>query len=171
MKVKNFRLQPFLLPLMSVLALVGIDAFSKILALHRIPPLQGSIYPFGGIGIFDFFSMSFSLNLVSNTGAAWGVFPGHLIVLLLLRIAVVFGILFYLLFLRQSQRASLPFWLIVSGATGNIVDMCVYGRVIDFLHFRFFDWSFPIFNIADSCITIGVFLLIMHKKPKVDDAH
>jgi len=132
-----------------------------VLALRWVPPLQGSRYPFGGIGIFDYFNVSFSLNTVANTGAAWGVFPDHFNLLLALRICVVTGILVCLLYFRPVSRLRLPLWLIVTGAMGNIIDMIRYGHVIDFIHFRFFGWSFPIFNLADSCITIGVALLLL----------
>lgn len=157
-----------------MILLIGLDAVSKILVLHWIPAMQGSIYPFGGIGIFHTFPISFSLMHVTNTGAAWGVFPRHFVLLLLLRTGVVVGLLFHLLFSKPSFRSNFPLWLIVTGALGNIVDMLVYGHVIDFLHFQFFGWSFPIFNIADSCITIGVLLLLLNqgagKKPGISDA-
>ncbi len=145
-----------------LLVLLGIDALSKALVLRWIPFLHGSIYPFGGIGIIkNFFGISFSLNTVFNTGAAWGVFPGHFWILLMLRLCVVAALLIYLLFMRPSQRPHWPLWLITTGAMGNIIDMFYYGHVIDFLHVRFFGWSFPIFNLADSCITIGVVLLLL----------
>jgi signal peptidase II len=144
-----------------LLALIGADILSKALVLRWIPPMQGYRYPFGGIGVFDVFDISFSLNTVANTGAAWGVFPGHFSLLLALRVCVVAGIMIYLLFFRPASRPHFSLWLIVTGAIGNIIDMFSYGHVIDFIHLRFFGWSFPIFNIADSCITTGVVLLLL----------
>ena len=145
-----------------LLVLIGIDALTKSLVLHWVPPLQSAAFPFGGIGILEnFCGISFSLNTVFNTGAAWGVFPGHFWILLSLRLGVVAALLIYLIFYRRFQATHWPMWLIATGAAANIVDMFSYGHVIDFLHFRFFEWSFPIFNIADSCITIGVVLLLL----------
>ncbi len=147
-----------------LLALLGIDALTKALALQKLPLMHGSCYPFGGVGVFEnFLGVSFSLNVVSNTGAAWGIFPGHFSLLLSLRICVVAAIVIHLLFFRAPSRAQFPLWLIVGGALGNIIDMIYYGHVIDFFHFHlsFFKWSFPIFNVADSCITIGVALLLL----------
>lgn len=153
--------------------LLGIDVLSKICVLQWIPPVHGCTYPFGGVGIFQLPGFSFSLNLISNTGAAWGIFPNHLTLLLFLRIAIAGALLIYLLFFK-SRQSQFPLWLIVTGATGNIIDMLYYGQVIDFLHFRIFGWSFPFFNIADSCITIGAILLLFRPKEKskqVSDAN
>jgi signal peptidase II len=55
----------------------------------------------------------------------------------------------------------IPIWLVLTGALGNALDYCLYGHVIDFLHFTFWGYSFPIFNIADSCIFLGVLMLIL----------
>ena len=153
--MKKALLNKFLL-----LLFLGVDALTKVLALRGIPLLHGVSYPFGGIGIFDFCGISFSLNTVFNTGAAWGVFPNHFWILLGLRLCVVISLVVYLFF-RPSNRPHWPLSLIATGAFGNIIDMFIYGRVIDFFHMRFFGWSFPIFNIADSCITVGVALLLL----------
>jgi signal peptidase II len=128
--------------------------------------MRGFSYPFGGIGIFEqFYGVSFSLNTVTNTGVAWGLFPGHAPLLLALRAMIIAGLLIYLLW--NPKKASLSLWMIAAGATGNVIDMLVYGHVIDFLHFQFFGWSFPLFNLADSCIAIGAFLLLLPRK--IDD--
>lgn len=157
-----------------VLALIGADALSKVLALQWLPPLQGSVYPFGGIAVFEnFCGLNFSLNAAVNTGVAWGLFPNHFFLLLVLRLCVIGSILAYLLFFRASNRLQIPLWLIVAGALGNIIDMFCYGYVIDFFHVQIWGWSFPIFNIADSCITCGVILLLLwpsRSKHKVVDA-
>lgn len=144
-----------------VLALIAIDALVKALALRWIPPMQGTHYPFGGIPVFEnFCGISFSLNTVVNTGIAWGVFPHHLSLLLALRLCVVIGLIAYLLFSQKSKH-QFALWLIVAGALGNIIDMFFYGHVIDFFHVQIWGWSFPIFNIADSCITCGVIFLLL----------
>ena len=157
-----------------VLALIGVDALSKILAMKWVPPLQGSVYPFGGIPVFeDFYGLSFSLNTAVNTGAAWGLFPNHFFLLLTLRICVIASLLAYLVFFSSSNRARIPLWLIAAGPLGKIIDMFCYGYVIDFFHVKICRWSFPIFNIADSCITCGVIFLLLwpgNSKHKVINA-
>src|SRR5690606_30184448 len=93
-----------------------------------------------------------------NTGVAWGLFAGFPGLLFALRVAIISILLVFV-----PKR--LPVWLIATGAIGNVIDYCLYGHVIDFLHFTFWGYSFPIFNIADSCITIGVcFLLLFPSK-------
>lgn len=145
-----------------VLLALALDAGSKWIALNQIPSLRGEGYPFGGIPLFDLGGVSFSLNTVVNTGIACGLFPEFPELLLALRLCIIAG-LFAFLFLRPSQ-SSWPLWFIAAGALGNVIDMISYGWVVDFLHFRFFGWSFPIFNLADSLITIGACLLFLWPK-------
>ena len=52
--------------------------------------------------------------------------------------------------------------LVIIGGTGNLFDRLFYGGVIDFIHVHYGPWSFPIFNIADICIVLGVFLIMAH---------
>ncbi|HSX25720.1 MAG TPA: signal peptidase II [Chlamydiales bacterium] len=143
--------------------LLGLDIASKILALEYIPWLSGRFYPFGGIGIFSglFGGITFSLNTIVNSGAAWGVFAGHSGLLFGIRAAIIFGLVLYLLVFHRGQTAKFPLWLIVTGAAGNAIDYWRYGHVIDFLHFTFWGYEFPIFNLADSYISIGVMILFL----------
>jgi len=136
-----------------LLSLLGLDVITKILAIHWIPPLSFGWYPFGGIGLFSAAGITFSLNYVTNTGAAWGFFIGHSGLLFGLRTAIILALVLFV-----PKR--FPIWLVVTGAVGNAIDYCLYGHVVDFLHFTFWGYSFPIFNIADSCITIGILTLL-----------
>lgn len=146
------------------LLLLGLDYFTKAMALSKIPPLQGMHFPFGGIALFEnVLGVSGSLNLVANTGIAWGFFAGHPLWLLVFRLIVIAGLVGFVLLRFPAQTA---LWLIVAGALGNVLDMFLYGHVIDFLHFQFFGWSFPLFNVADSCITIGTFLFVFFSKQR-----
>lgn len=134
--------------------LLGLDIATKVLAMYWIPHLSYGPYPFGGIAIFSLGGITFSLNYVVNTGAAWGLFAGHSGLLFALRTAIILALLFFV-----PKR--IPIWLVVTGAIGNAIDYCLYGHVIDFLHFTFWGYSFPIFNVADSCITIGILSLLL----------
>jgi signal peptidase II len=95
---------------------------------------------------------------VQNTHGAFGLF-GDSAVLLIVMAIIVLGI-FWIAF-REAARHSLlvriAFGAIVGGAIGNIVDRLHYHFVIDFIDLRW--W--PVFNIADSCITIGVAALVL----------
>lgn len=126
-------------------------------------------YPFGGIGIFQNFlnGISFSLNHVENIGAAWGIFSSYSDYLFLARIFIVLGLTIYVLFFNSYAFRKIPLFLIITGATGNIIDFFLYGHVIDMFHFNFWGYTFPIFNLADSMIFIGVCLLFFLSKKKL----
>jgi signal peptidase II len=152
--------------------LLGLDVVSKLVALGHIPPMNIGGYPYGGIGIFsNFLGISFSLNMIVNTGAAWGMFAGHSGLLFGLRTAVIVGLVSYLLFYRSGSTPKIPLWLVVIGALGNAIDYALYGHVIDFFHFVFWGYSFPIFNLADSYITLGVLgILFLTRRAKKQHA-
>jgi signal peptidase II len=66
--------------------------------------------------------------------------------------------------IARSSRVSInsiAFALILGGATGNLIDRAIRGRVIDFMRAHYYDLNYPIFNVADSAITIGVALIIL----------
>ena len=130
------------------LFLLILDIATKLSAIQWIPPLSSNSYPFGGIGIFSLGGITFSLNYIVNTGAAWGLFAGYSGLLFGLRTLIILGLVFFI-----PKR--FPIWLVVTGAIGNAIDYCLYGHVIDFFHFTFWGYTFPIFNVADSCVTVG----------------
>lgn len=141
--------------------LLVLDIVSKIAALHWIPPLSWGDYPFGGIPIFNFWGISFSLNIIFNTGAAWGLFSGNPGLLFAFRIAILTILGTYLYFFQRPIMKMAALWLVAVGAVGNAIDYLLYGHVVDFLHFAFWGYSFPIFNLADSYITLGVIALLL----------
>ncbi len=143
--------------LLFLFVILLLDAATKWLALHFIPSFQMSGYPFGGVGVFSLGGITFSLNTIVNTGAAWGLFAGHSGLLFALRTLIILGLVFFV-------PKKWPIWLVIAGAIGNAIDYCLYGHVIDFLHFTFWGYEFPIFNMADSCITIGTALLLLTPK-------
>lgn len=95
---------------------------------------------------------------VSNTGAAFGLLKGLSGVFTILAILVSLAIIYY--FPRVSDKdwpLRLAMCLQLAGAMGNLIDRLVYGHVTDFISVG----NFPVFNIADSSITIGVIVLIL----------
>ena len=73
---------------------------------------------------------------------------------------VVLGVL-----LARGARppiVSAAFALIMGGAAGNLLDRVMRGRVVDFIYVHYYAWSYPVFNIADSAITIGVAIILLH---------
>lgn len=142
-----------------LLVLLALDVVSKVLAQQSIPPYQGGSFPFGGIALFEGGGITFSLNYATNKGAAWGLFSGYTHWLFALRLAIIFALF------RYAPR-TWPTGLILTGAIGNVVDYCLYGHVIDFFHFTFWGYSYPIFNFGDSYISLGVIALVLLPRHK-----
>jgi signal peptidase II len=115
-------------------------------------------YPYGGIPISkNFGGIEFSIVHTINSGAAWGMLSEFQFYLLLFRIALIVGIGIFLFFFNQHPLLSIPLSLIAAGAIGNVLDFFIYGHVIDMFHFVFWGYDYPVFNIADSAICIGIF--------------
>jgi signal peptidase II len=140
------------------------DYITKYLT-HAFLPLVRShwhSYPYGGIGIFkNLLGIEFSLNHQINHGAAWGTLANYQLPLLYLRILLVTALIIYTLFINKHPERNIPIILIITGAIGNILDYFIYGHVVDMLHFVFWGYDFPVFNLADSAIFIGISSLIV----------
>lgn len=95
------------------------------------------------------------LTLVHNRGAAFGLFKNQLLIFVLISIFAIVLILFYLKAKKNSLLSRLAFSMILGGAIGNLIDRLRFGYVIDFLDFR----VWPVFNLADSAITIAALFL------------
>ncbi|MCB1136099.1 MAG: signal peptidase II [Chlamydiia bacterium] len=142
-----------------VLLLLAVDMLTKWATVQYIPLIHTGpyLYPYQGIGVFqNFLGIEFSLCHTSNTGAAWGMFGDWQMYLLALRVCLIFAIAAYVALYVTDRRMQFPFALILTGAIGNVIDYFVYGHVIDMLHFVLWGYDFPVFNVADSLITLGV---------------
>lgn len=108
----------------------------------------------------------FALTYVRNPGAAFGLFstvPGPLRIPLLLVVTLVaFWVLFGYLRDTPAHRRGMIAALggVLGGAVGNLYCRMRYGEVIDFFHLHWGDLSWPMFNVADSAITVGVVVLL-----------
>jgi signal peptidase II len=146
------------------------DVITKLLTVSYIPNIAEGFYtyPYGGVGVFrDFLGIEFSLVYLHNTGAAWGVFSNFSTILFILRCCLVLGILGYIFRFSKTRKHNYPLSLVVGGAIGNIIDFVAYGHVIDMLHFKFWNYEYPVFNIADVAIFIGmVWLLVISFRSK-----
>lgn len=169
-------MRPFsknIFPAYLALFVLGADVLSKWLTHLYLPLMQRNWlwYPYGGIGVFkNFLGIEFSLSHQINRGAAWGTLANFQLPLLYLRIALILGLLIYVFFINKHKLWEIPLALIIAGATGNVIDYFLYGHVIDMLHFVLWGYDFPVFNIADSAIFIGISSLLlissMEKKAK-----
>jgi len=124
------------------------DQFSKYLTADRIGQHESiRLLPF--------------LNLVNvkNTGAAFGLFGGLGNGIF---IAVSFmAIGFITALLIREKKSVLSLTLILSGTAGNLIDRLLYGYVRDFIDVFWGRYHWPAFNVADSCLTVGVALLLI----------
>ena len=104
----------------------------------------------------------FSIQYLKNTGAAFSILENQTIILAITSIICISVIIYYLKKEENLTTAMyLSFGLVLGGILGNLIDRIVYQGVIDFLSFQIFNYNFPVFNIADIGITIGVLLLII----------
>lgn len=142
----------------ALIILIGLitDQLTKFLVLKKLS-LSQSIPVIGNI---------FHITLVFNQGAAFGMLKGFTVVLIIISVATIFFIVKNLRnkTSRRIDLSTMALALIACGATGNCIDRLRFGYVVDFLDFRI--W--PVFNIADSFISIGAVLLtyvmLRHKK-------
>ena len=149
--------------LIAFLVLV-LDQVTKGLVYVYLPVIDPTSYwyPYGGIPVFkDILGIEFSINHMTNTGAAWGILGNYQLPLIVLRIGLIFALFIYLLYFNHHSSWRLPFILIIAGALGNVIDFFLYGHVVDMLHFVLWGYDFPVFNVADSAISIGIISLFL----------
>lgn len=107
-----------------------------------------------------------NLTLVFNTGAAFSFLSdaGGWQNLLFAAIAAVVSVVILFMVRRLTpadRQVAVALLLILGGALGNLTDRLVHGHVIDFIDLHYAGWHWPIFNLADSAITVGAVLLVL----------
>lgn len=102
-----------------------------------------------------------NLTMVENRGAGFGIFQGKTVALTVITFIVVICLMVYLVFaLKESEWLRISLVFIIGGGIGNIVDRIWLGYVRDFIQFQFWE-DFAVFNVADSFVTVGAFMLIV----------
>jgi len=117
------------------------------------------VIPSKGIEIIkDFF---YIIN-VKNTGGAWGIFSGNVPLLAIVSAIVVIVLLFFLKGEKKLSKLSIVCYsALFAGIIGNLIDRIFNGYVTDFLNFYIFGYDYPVFNIADIFIVLGMILMII----------
>jgi len=149
-----------------VIMIVGIDQATKALVVRSIPHLSSNnIVP----GFFN-------ITHIRNRGAIFGFFSQSdslvlYIILTLVSLVALGFVIFYFFKTPTSDRfMKISLSLILAGALGNLADRVIRGYVIDFLDFYVKSWHWPSFNVADSSITVGafvlIFILLFMRRPK-----
>jgi signal peptidase II len=103
----------------------------------------------------------FRFNYAINTGAAWSILSNQTILINIISIVILFIIYRYSKHFKVNNRNILAFSFIYGGILGNLLNRLFTNYVIDFIDIKIFNYDYPIFNIADSAIVIGIILLIV----------
>lgn len=140
-----------LIIILSIILLV-IDQISKILVVKLIDINQ----------CVEVIKNFFYLTYTHNTGAAFSILTGQRIFLILIAIVILIILFNYIRKNKVKEKIDIiSFSLIIGGSLGNLIDRIIRGYVVDFLDFKIFGYNFPVFNLADTFIVIGVFLLLI----------
>jgi signal peptidase II len=134
-----------------IVALVSIDQISKLLIIKHMTIGQE----------IPFIKNVLSITSHRNTGAAWGILGDHTFLLTIVSI-VALGFMGYMMKdfnLRTNRWYSISMIMLIAGALGNLIDRVFRQEVVDFLKFEFI--NFPIFNFADTLLTIGVIIFLI----------
>lgn len=139
-----------LIMIILIVVFLVIDIVSK-LVISNLMDVYDSI-----VVIKNFFNITY----VHNTGAAWSLFAGRTWLLVIVSLIIISFIIFYIYKNKPKNKfEKIGYSLVLGGAIGNFIDRIVYGYVIDFLDFNIFGYDYPIFNLADTFIVVGVIIL------------
>ena len=107
----------------------------------------------------EIFPSVFRLNFAANRGVAFGLFSsfGYIQVYLAIILAIVFVYLLWKYDFLKIEKVAIS--MVLAGSLGNAMDRIFYGFVVDMLEITFF--TFPVFNVADICIVLGIFILMI----------
>ena len=139
-----------------IILLIVLDQISKVLISSNLALGESlNLLPF------------LNFTLIHNTGIAFSLFDEGGNISRWLLVIVVSAILAYLLFLMYKKTPKnwpelMSLILISSGGLGNLVDRAFLGYVVDFIHVFYQDYSFYVFNLADSYITVGIILYLSY---------
>lgn len=128
------------------ISIIMLDQISKLIMIDK------------NINIFP---QLLSFSYTQNTGVAFGLISNNIIFVIIFNI-VILGII--IKFLKENNESIdytvlVSLILILSGGIGNLIDRILRGYVVDFIKFDFI--NFPIFNVADISITLGIFILVI----------
>lgn len=133
-----------------IIAVILFDQLSKVLTLKYLAPIKD-------IPIIE---NIFHLTYVENRGAAFGMLQNQKIFFVITTIIILGAIYFYVRNNKPNRFMAISLSLIVGGAIGNFIDRIRLGFVVDYFNFTLI--NFPVFNIADSAVVIGAFLVSIY---------
>ena len=149
--LKNNYKKIIFISLPIIILMITIDLLTKFFANKYLAVgEQKDFIP----GFIDFFN-------VHNNGGAWNIFAGNQIFLIIF--TSIFILLFIAYYLFQSDKGILfhiASSVLIVGCLGNLIDRIAFSYVRDMIHFAFWP-EFPVFNVADICVCVGIFLLLL----------
>ncbi|HUT22519.1 MAG TPA: signal peptidase II [Candidatus Bipolaricaulota bacterium] len=148
MSFNKTKLSVFIIPFVLLL----LDQLSKYLVLSKI---QREFF------LIDLSYFKFSISLVKNENLAFSIPLPQVLIFLIVGILLVAIVFFLIRTFQKGQSLSvLSLSLIFCGATSNLIDRIIHGAVIDFFSIQLANWSFAVFNLADTFIVCGALILI-----------
>ncbi len=133
------------------IVLVVLDQFTKYLAVKYLLGTEGVTLIKGIL----------ELQYLENTGAAFSILEGKMIVFYVLTLIIGAGIVYFMIRMPKKGKYLTLFYtfsVLLAGAFGNLIDRVVHHYVVDFIYFSLID--FPVFNVADIYVTLCVFFIV-----------
>lgn len=155
--MKNKKILINITSFMLFAVLIAIDQITKVLSVQHLKNQEP----------IDIIDGILQLTYVANPGAMWGIMPGKQLFFIIITSIMFIAIVFmYIITPIRKKYNPLRIILVVlgAGALGNLIDRIMNGYVHDFIYFEIID--FPVFNVADICVTlsmVGLILLIIFK--------
>lgn len=135
------------------LAVILLDQISKIFILDVMnPPQTIEVLPFANIVLA--YNKGVSFSMMSN-GSVYGPY-----ILAIVALLICAGLVLWMM-KEKDKWTRVGIALIIGGAVGNVIDRFLYGAVVDFVDLHAFGYHWPAFNVADSAICIGAFLILL----------
>ena len=129
-----------------------IDQVSKLIVINTLSKTKS----------VEVIKSFFYLTYTNNNGAAFSILTGKRVILIIVTLIVIGILIYYIRKTKVKENINkIALSLVIGGSIGNLIDRIVRGAVVDFLDFKIFGYDYPIFNIADVAIVIGVILLVV----------
>lgn len=145
--------------ILSIIFLI-IDQITKILVVNSLVPGEN----------IEIIKNIFSIIYTNNTGAAFSILLGKRIFLIVVAVLIIGVLLYYIKRNKIEKKIDIiALSFVIGGSLGNLIDRIVRGYVIDFISIKLGNYNFPIFNVADILIVIGVFLLLLSSRRRQSD--
>lgn len=150
-KEKKNQIVPIIASIFLLVFFVGLDQWTKWAIDNSMKPQE----------VIEIIPGLFNLHYVFNEGAGFSMLEGVGMPFFVILTIVCLGFMVYYFYEAKDLRIQLSLAVIAAGAIGNMLDRMLLGHVRDFFSVYIFGWPFPIFNVADICITVGFVLLII----------